>query len=197
MRLWRGTIVGRRCRRGLLRVECGQRRTHGTQTGAVALGHAVQHVVTLLLFDKTVGDVLQQQHEATERWHRVGPCGPRGAAAFCGQHRRHLYAQQAPLLGVGHELASGIDRRTLQALLHAVQGMVQQRAIEQTVHRAANAHGPRPPLRPGQVVAQQDAPIQVAHQDRLLQLGQQGGQMLFFLLHAAAGTTHFFLHVAL
>ena len=163
---------------------------HGRQAGAVAFGQAVQHAVALMLLGKALRHIVQQQHKARQR---------PALLVLLGQDGGHLHAQPLARGGVGDKLRHGPARAPGQALANGVQRMLHQAPVQQRIHRAAHADHRalvgRAQLGAGAVVVQQDAAIQVAHQHRLLQLGNQGGQAVFLLLHPHAGLLHLLGHV--
>ena len=106
-----------------------------------------------------------------------------------------------PARRAGDELRRRVRRAALQPLLHALQRVGHQRAVEHGVDRAAQADQlgaagqrgrarQRAELRARAAVVEQDAAVEVADHDALRQLGHQRGQAVALLLDAAAGGLH-------
>ena len=153
----------------------------------------MQHAVALGLVGEVARDVLQHQHEP----------GQRGAVAarVDRAHRRHLHPQQLAGAGAGDELRRRMRGTARQPLLHALQRMRHQGAVEHGVDRPAQAQqlgaagqrrcaGQGAELGARAAVVEQDAAVQVAHHHALRQLGHQRGQAVALLLDAAAGFAH-------
>ena len=176
------------------------------QGAAMAFGDAVQQAVAFVVIGQVAGDVVEHQHEAVQRLS--GRC-------FGRAHRRHLHTQQLPTGRGRHELRRRMRSAALQALLHRLQRVQHQAAVEHTVDAAAQAQpqrfgaadglvGRRAALfagrqgaelqtRPG--IEEQHAAVQVAHHHALRQLGHQRGQPVAFLFDLAAGLGHTRGHV--
>ena len=159
----------------------------------------MQQPVTLALVGEVARDVVQHQHEPGDG------VGGRGLVAD-GAHRRHLHAQQLPPSRAGDELRGRVGHAALQALLHAVERMRHQLAVEHAVDRTADAQqlgptghhvGQRAELQPRAGVVQQHAAVEVAHHHALRQLGHQRGQTRALGVDVTRGGPHALVDVGL
>ena len=155
---------------------------------AAAFGQAVQKLIPRRFVGEVARDVVEHQHEPVQ----AGVQRRRDRA-----HRRHLHAQQLPTARAGDELRRGVCGAALQALLHALQRVGDERAVEHGVDRAAQAdqlgavgqsrlRRQRAELQPRPVVVEQHAAIEVADDDALRQLRHQRREAAAFLLDVAA-----------
>ena len=169
------------------------RRLHIGERRAAAFGQPEQQAVALRILLEVARDVVQHQHEAADRT----------VAVVAAAHRRHLRAQQLAGARGGDELRRRAGDAALHALADVLQRVGDQLAVEHGVDRAAEADqfgavgqtrrvGQRTELQPRAIVVEQDATVQIAHDDRLRQFRHQRGQTAAFLFDVAAGGAHLF-----
>ena len=173
--------------------QIGQRR-------AAALGDRMEQLVAAGLAFEIAGDVVQHQHEARHRALRIALDG--------AHHRRHLHPQQLAGAGGGDEVGQRTRALAADALLDALQGMDDQVALEDQVDRAAQAddlaaagraRGIREglELQPGPAVVKQDAAVEVADDDALVELRHQRREPVALLLDRQPRLANPRLHVFL
>ena len=184
-------------------------RTQVRQRAAAALGQAVQELHTRafgLVFRR---DVVEHQHEAGDRCAALAfRCvATLSAHTADATHRGHLRAQQLARARGGDELGARIGRAATDALLHALERVCDQVAVEDRVDGAAEADhlgpvgqrrgvGQRAELHARPVVVEQDAAVEVAHHHALRELAHQRGQTVALFGHAAAGARDLGGHLA-